>query len=106
MRLGRGLRVEEVGTAVSKTAGRLPPQSGKAVARIGLRMMPTSPPPPLSFRTSGFPQYGWKAGLSDGAFPDRCPVKPAPGMPEPTAGLRPSFVRLVVTKNSRSVSGR
>jgi hypothetical protein len=58
--------------------------------------MPTSPPPPLSFRTLGFPQYGWKAGLSDGAFPERGPVKPAPGMPEPTAGLRPSFVRLAV----------
>jgi hypothetical protein len=73
-----------------------PRRSGKAVARIGLRMMPTSPPPPLSFRTLGFPQYGWKAGLSDGAFPERCPVKPAPGIPEPTAGLRPSFVRLAV----------
>ena len=26
---------------------------------------------PLSFRTAGFPRYGWKAGLSDGAFPRR-----------------------------------
>ena len=32
------------------------------MARTGLRMMPTFPSPPLSFRTAGFPQYGWKAG--------------------------------------------
>jgi hypothetical protein len=30
------------------------------------RMMPTSPWSPLKFRTVGFPQYGFKAGLSDG----------------------------------------
>src|SRR5436190_18307799 len=36
-----------------------------------LRMMPTFPRSPLSFRTGGFPQYGWKAGLSGWAFPDR-----------------------------------
>ena len=28
----------------------------------------TFPVPPLKFRTAGFPQYGYKAGLSDGAF--------------------------------------
>jgi hypothetical protein len=39
------------------------------MARTGLRMMPTSPSPSLEFRTAGFPQYGFKAGLSDGAFP-------------------------------------
>src|SRR6266403_3403770 len=44
-------------------------RSGRTEARSGLRMMPTSPRSPLSFRTAGFPQYGWKAGLSDGAFP-------------------------------------
>jgi len=47
------------------------PQSGRIEARTGLRMMPTSPRSPLSFRTAGFPRYGWKAGLSDGAFPRR-----------------------------------
>jgi hypothetical protein len=47
----------------------------------GLRMMPTFPPPPLSFRTAGFPQYGWKVGLSGSAFPHVAQVKPAPGMP-------------------------
>ena len=46
-------------------------QSGRTEARTGLRMMPTSPRSPLSFRTAGFPQYGWKAGVSDGAFPVR-----------------------------------
>jgi hypothetical protein len=43
--------------------------SGKAMARTGLRMMPTFPSPPLKFRTAGFPQYGFKAGLSKGAYP-------------------------------------
>ena len=32
-------------------------------ARTGLRMMPTFPRPSLSFRTAGFPRYGWKAGI-------------------------------------------
>src|ERR1700723_1731850 len=50
----------------------------------GLRMMPTFPPPPLSFRTAGFPQYGWKVGFSGSAFPRVAQVKPAPGMPCPT----------------------
>jgi len=39
------------------------------MARSGLRMMPTFPLPPLKFRTAGFPQYGFKAGWSDKAFP-------------------------------------
>jgi hypothetical protein len=43
--------------------------------------MPTFPPPPLSFRTAGFPQYGWKVGLSGSAFPHVAQVKPAPDMP-------------------------
>src|ERR1700739_3557123 len=43
--------------------------SGKAMARTGLRMMPTFPLPPLKFRTAGFPRYGFKGGLSDGGFP-------------------------------------
>jgi hypothetical protein len=32
-------------------------------------MMPTFPLPPLKFRTAGFPRYGFKAGISDEAFP-------------------------------------
>src|SRR3989442_13278822 len=43
--------------------------SGKAKARTGLRMMPTFPLPLLKFRTASFPRYGFKAGLSDEAFP-------------------------------------
>ena len=39
------------------------------MARTRLRMMLTFPSSPLSFRTVGFPQSGWKAGISDGAFP-------------------------------------
>ena len=58
--------------------------------------MPTSPRSPLSFRTAGFPQYGWKAGMSDGAFPVRPPLKPAPGIRRLPHGLPPSFARLVV----------
>jgi len=33
------------------------------------RMMPPFPPLPLKSRTAGFPQYGFKAGMSDSAFP-------------------------------------
>jgi hypothetical protein len=32
-------------------------------------MMPTFPLPSLKFRAAGFPQYGFKAGWSDKAFP-------------------------------------
>ena len=46
-------------------------RSGRIEARTGLRMMPTSPRSPLSFRTAGFPQYGCKAGFSGGTFPTR-----------------------------------
>ena len=43
------------------------------MARTGLRMMPTFPSSPLKFRTAGFPQYGFKAGVSAGACPRRRP---------------------------------
>src|SRR5215207_4997245 len=69
-------------------------------------MMPTFPRSPLSFRTAGFPQYGWKAGFSNGAFPDDRQLKPAPGVRRPMSGLHPSFVHLVVSTVSRTVSGR
>jgi hypothetical protein len=63
-----------------------PPSTGRVRwwRGSGLRMMPTFPPPPLSFRTAGFPQYGWKVGLSGSAFPHVAQVKPAPGMPCPS----------------------
>ena len=72
-------------------------RSGGIEARTGLRMMPTSPRSPLSFRTAGFPQYGWKVGLSGGAFPSPDQLKPAPGMRRFPLGLRPSFAHHVVT---------
>src|SRR3982751_1179254 len=75
---------------------RLKPASGRIEARTGLRMMPTFPRSPRSFRTAGFPQYGWKAGLSGGAFPDRQRLKPAPGIRLLTAGLPSPFVHLRV----------
>src|SRR6266567_4625396 len=58
-------------------------------------MMPTFPRSPLSFRTAGFPQYGWKAGFPSGAFPDRRQLKPAPCIRRPTSGLHPPFVGAV-----------
>ena len=43
--------------------------------------MPTFPSPPLKFRTAGFPQYGFKAGISDEA----CPTSGLPSSFVPTA---------------------
>jgi hypothetical protein len=71
--------------------------SGGIEARIGLRMMPTFPRSPLSFRTAGFPQYGWKAGLSGDAFPDGTQLKSAPDIRCMSAGLHSPFVPLVIT---------
>ena len=70
--------------------------SGRTMARSGLRMMPTFPSSPLRFRTAGFPQYGSKAGLSDGA----CPGGTSIG----SLGLRPSFVSSAALNTPRSVS--
>jgi hypothetical protein len=61
------------------------------MARTGLRMMPTSPSPPLKFRTAGFPQYGFKASMSDAAFLNGDSVKPAPGVPSLPLSLPLSF---------------
>ena len=63
------------------------------MARTGLRMMPTSPSPPLKFRTAGFPQYGFKASLSGRAFPDGLALKPAPGIHASPVGLHRPFAR-------------
>jgi len=83
--------------AVGMPVAQHPPQSGRIEARFGLRMMPTFPRSPLSFRTAGFPQYGWKAGVSSGAFPVRQPsLKPAPGIHRKSLGLHPLFVHSVV----------
>ena len=63
------------------------------MARTGLRMMPTFPSPSLKCRTSGFPQYGFKASLSGRACPTDITVKPAPGMPAPSTSLPRPFAR-------------
>jgi hypothetical protein len=63
-------------------------------------MMPTSPASPLKFRTAGFPQYGFKTSLSDGAFPALALVKLAPSIPFAWASLLPSFVLSVVALRS------
>src|SRR5919109_501136 len=67
--------------------------SSRAMARTGLRMMPTFPSPPLKFRTAGFPRYGFKASMSDRAFLQVNPLKPAPGMRSLTRSLLPPFAR-------------
>src|SRR5262249_9017615 len=66
--------LEDAFWASDRQPGNYCCKSGKAMARTGLRMMPTFPSPPLKFRTAGFPQYGFKAGLSEGAFPARRPI--------------------------------
>ena len=75
------------------------------MARTGLRMMPTFPSPPLKFRTAGFPQYGFKASMSDGTFLKARPVKPAPGIPgRYPLSLPPPFARFRHGRSPGSVS--
>src|SRR5246127_5509959 len=79
-------------------------RSGRTEARIGLRMMPTFPRSSLSFRTAGFPQYGWKAGLSDGALPYGPQLQPAPGIRWSSSSLHPSFVHFVAHIDGTALS--
>ena len=65
------------------------------MARSGLRMMPTFPLPSLKFRTASFPQYGFKAGVSDRA----CPFDAACT----SLGLPPPFVLPLHASDPRSV---
>ena len=67
--------------------------SSGAMARTGLRMMPTFPSPPLKFRTAGFPQYGFKASMSDSALLQVRSLKPAPGIRLRPCSLLLSFAR-------------
>ena len=78
---------------------------GRIEARFGLRMMPTFPRSPLSFRTASFPQYGWKADCPSGAFLGDWRLKPAPGIRRPPSSLHPLFVHFVVATAVRSESG-
>ena len=76
------------------------PQSGRATARSGLRMMPTFPSPSLKFRMAGFPQYGFKAGISDRAFPfGAWPSRRS-------VGLRPSCSPLAASESPYCAGGR
>jgi hypothetical protein len=61
-------------------------------------MMPTFPRSSLSFRTAGFPQYGWKAGFPSGAFLDRQQLKPAPGIRCPLSSLQSALRAHLVVK--------
>ena len=54
------------------------------MARIGLRMMPPFPSPSLKFRKAGFPRSGFKASISNRAFP--------PTANSAVNGLHPFFV--------------
>jgi hypothetical protein len=93
------------GSQSTDPAKRTAARSGRIEARIGLRMMPTFPRSPLSFRTASFPQYGWKAGFPNGAFLGDRRFKPAPGIRRPPSSLHPPFVHLVVATVDRSASG-
>src|SRR4029434_8450814 len=80
-------------------------QSSRIVARTGLRMMPTFPRSPLSFRTAGFPQYGWKVCMSDGTFLGSRRLSSLPAYATSTSSLSPSFVSADQLLNSSSESG-
>ena len=82
------------------------PAASVAAPRTRLRMMLTSPRSPLSFRTAGFPRYGWKAGFQMGPSRLSRELKSAPDMRGALASLHPSFVHLVVQRLSRTGSGR
>ena len=86
-----------IAIAVGTLIAERPPQSGRVEARFGLRMMPTFPRPSLSFRTAGFPRYGWKAGMWGSTFPHTGRLKPAPpGIHRLMFGLYPPFAHVVV----------
>ena len=74
------------------------------MARTGLRMMPTFPSPPLKFRTAGFPQYGFKASMSDSAFLQARNLKPAPGIRSLPRSLLLPFARFHHERSPGSVS--
>ena len=74
------------------------------MARTGLRMMPTFPSPPLKFRTAGFPQYGFKASMSDRAFLQARNLKPAPGIRSLPRSLLLPFARFRHRRSPGSMS--
>jgi hypothetical protein len=79
-------------------------RSSRAMALIGLRMMPTFPSPPLKFRTVGFPQYGFKASLSVAACPHGDEVKSTPDIRSSSRSLPTAFARGDVANASWALS--
>ena len=75
------------------------------MARFGLRMMPTFPRSPLSFRTAGFPQYGWKVCVSDGTFLGASRLSSLPAYARSTSSLSPPFVSADQPLTSSTESG-
>jgi hypothetical protein len=71
---------------------------GRTMARIGLRMMPPFPWSSLKFRKAGVTRYGFKAGLSRGAFP------PTASSSRRAVCLHPWCTSLPVPSNPRSKS--
>ena len=71
---------------------------GRNEARTGLRMMPTFPRLCLKFRKAGFPRYGFKAGMSDGAFLSTASSS------RRAFCIRPACTSLPVASNPRSKS--
>ena len=67
-------------------------------------MMPTSPSPPLKFRTAGFPRYGFKASMSDEVFQTSDEVKLTPNMPSTRERYAPSFAHLRTAIGSWALS--
>ena len=57
-------------------------------------MMPTFPSSSLKFRTVGFPQYGFKASMSDRTYRNSVLIKPVPSIPSTSSRLRRSFVHV------------
>jgi hypothetical protein len=90
-----------VGTVITDR----PPQASRIVARTGLRMMPTFPRSPLSFRTAGFPQYGWKVCVSDGTFLGASRLSSLPAYARSSSSLSPSFVSADQPLTSSTESG-
>ena len=82
--------MDAVGTIIADR----PPQASRIVVRTGLRMMPTFPRPSLSFRTAGFPQYGWKMCISDGTFLWTVRLSSLPACAKCASSLSPSFVSI------------
>ena len=100
---GKPPRLKSGAPAPADLADNLPPPetlqvvvtwSSRVMALNGLRMMPLSPSPSLKFRTARFPRYGFKADISDGAFPSIALLKLAPHIRSPMFGLLPSFAPL------------